>query len=518
MDRRSFLQRSGAAALAFGILRHPACAASGDPFTLGIASGDPAPDGFILWTRLATSPLAADGQGGMGGPVQVTWEVAEDDGLARVVASGTAEANAQWAHSVHAEVGGLKPDRPYWYRFTALGQRSAIGRARTAPAFDASPSRLRFAFASCSNWQMGHFSAYRHMAAENPDLVLFLGDYIYEVTYPAGAGGRVMRPHDGPTAVDLTGYRNRYALYRTDPDLQALHAAAPCLVTWDDHEVENDYADQWSERMEVTPEAFLKRRAAAYRAYYEHMPVRRRAVPNGSAMQLFERVRFGDLATFAVLDGRQYRTKQPCEVPPSRRGHLAPESCLERIELNRSYLGREQERWLLDGLKKNEAAWHVMAQGQLIAELRQKDKTGATAYWTESWEGYPAARQRMLDAIASTKPANPVFLGGDIHSFWTTDLKTDFRNPQSATVATEFVGTSVTSDPPPPGVIEAVLPDNPHIKYFEGRYRGYVSVDVTRERMETRLQAISDRRDPKATVSRLKTFVIESGKAGAVAT
>jgi alkaline phosphatase D len=372
---------------------------------------------------------------------------------------------------------------------------------------------MRFAFASCAHWQNGYFSAYRHMAAENPDLVIFLGDYIYEHTL---TGPNVLRQHDGPTAVDLPGYRNRYALYRTDLDLQALHATAPCLMTWDDHEVENDYANEWSQHVKTAPEAFLRRRAAAYQAYYEHMPLRARSTPQGTALRLYDRFRFGDLVTFSVLDGRQYRTKQPCELPNYRGGHVAPDSCTERVDPARTYLGAEQEQWLFDGFNRSGSAWNVIAQEQLVAQLREKDRAGVPGHWTDGWDGYPAARQRMLDAIAATRVNNPVFIGGDIHSYWTTDLKADFSNPSSAIVATEFVGTSITSNPPPRERILPILPDNPHVRFFESRYRGYVVVDLTRDHMETRLQVISERGDPNATLSTLKRFIVESGKPGAI--
>jgi alkaline phosphatase D len=495
--------------------RHFARASDQYPFTLGVASGEPTPDGFVLWTRLAPEPLAFDGHGGTSEPVSIMWEVAADDTLRNVVRTGTAEADGRLAHSVHVEVGGLEPGRPYWYRFTAMGQQSPIGRAKTAPPPNARPDSMRFVFASCSNWEVGYFSAYRHMAEQNPDLVIFLGDYIYEYTHADANADRVVRRHDGPTATDLASYRNRYALYRTDPDLQALHAAAPCLMTWDDHEVENDYANAWSERMETSPEDFLRRRAAAYQAYYEHMPLRARSIPRGSAARIYDRYRFGDLVTFSVLDGRQYRTKQPCEMPPLRRGHVAPESCTERVDAERTLLGAEQETWLFDGFKHSDAAWNVIAQQQLVAQLRQQDPNGASGYWTDGWDGYPAARQRVLDAVSSTRLANPVFIGGDIHSFWVTDLKADFGNPASATIATEFVGTSITSEPPPYDLIVAALPENPHVRYFESRHRGYVAVDLSRDRMETRLQVISDRGDPKATLSTIRRFVVESGKTGA---
>jgi alkaline phosphatase D len=375
---------------------------------------------------------------------------------------------------------------------------------------------VRFAFASCANWQHGYFSAYRHMAAENPDLIIFLGDYIYEFTTEGQEADKLARQHDARTAVDLTGYRNRYALYRTDPDLQELHAAAPCLMTWDDHEVENDYANEWSLRVDVPPEEFLRRRAAAYQAYYEHMPLRISSMPQGSAVRLYERFRFGNLVSFTVLDGRQYRSKQPCALADYRGGHVAPESCTERLDPARTYLGREQEQWLFEGFKKSESAWNVIAQEQLVATFRQKNRAGTWGHWTDGWDGYPAARGRMLDAVAATRISNPVFIGGDSHSYWTTDVKADFSNPASATVATEFVGTSITSDPAPRNLFDPSLPENPHVRYFENDYRGYIGVDIARTHMEARLQVISDRLDPRATISTLKRFVVESGKPGAV--
>jgi alkaline phosphatase D len=261
LNRRQLIGGSATLATGFAVGRYFARAADGYPFTLGVASGEPTHDGFVLWTRLAPTPLALDGSGGISKPVSVTWEVATDDAMRNVVRTGIAEADRRFAHSLHVEVDGLQAGRPYWYRFTALGQQSPIGRTKTAPAASAEPERMRFAFASCSHWEVGYFSAYRHMAEENPDLVIFLGDYIYEHTYPDAQADRIVRKHDGPTASDLASYRNRYALYRTDADLQALHGAAPCLMTWDDHEVENDYANAWSERMETDPQDFLHRRA-----------------------------------------------------------------------------------------------------------------------------------------------------------------------------------------------------------------------------------------------------------------
>ncbi|WP_425908164.1 alkaline phosphatase D family protein [Nitrobacter sp. TKz-YC02] len=513
-SRRHFLVGAGAAGggLLIGNYGRARSPSHGTPFTLGVASGDPSPDGFVVWTRLAPDPRAPDGSGGLSDPVQVHWEIAADDTMRRIVQSGTVEANRCFVHAVHIEVGGLAPNRPYWYRFTALGEQSPIGRSRTLPLSDDPTAHLHFAFASCSHWEFGYFSAYRHMAAENPDLVLFLGDYIYELTAPDEHAGLIVRRHGAPTAVSLADYRNRYALYRTDPDLQALHASAPCLVTWDDHEVANDYADQWSMHMDTSPEEFLRQRTAAYRAYYEHMPLRARAMPRGSSLQLYQQVRIGRLATFTVLDTRQYRSKQPCEVPPSRRGHVASDSCTERLNPTRSLLGHAQEQWLFDGFKNCDTTWNVLAQSQLVAQFRQRDAAGAIGHWTEGWDGYPASRQRVLEAISDMRVSNPVFIGGDIHSFWATDLKANFNNPSSQTVATEFVCTSITSDGPPYQRFAEMLPENPHVHFFDSRPRGYVSADITPERAEMRFQTISDRRDPDAKVSTLKRFVVEKNK------
>ena len=519
LPRRGLLKAAAAGLIAAPfVLRSGLVLAQGraDPFALGVASGDPSPDGFVLWTRLAPDPLAPDGGGGLTGGVRVDWEVAEDAAMSRVVRRGAAVADDRFAHSVHIEVAGLKPGRPYWYRFMSMGARSPVGRAMTAPARGTKLDRLRFCFASCSNWEAGYFSAYRHMAQEQPDLVLFLGDYIYEFSH--GPGEDVARRHDRQGEIkDLVAYRNRYALYRTDPDLQALHAAAPCLMTWDDHEVQNDYANRWSQNLGVSEADFLARRAAAYQAYYEHMPLRRRSEPHGPDMRVYDRLRFGDLVEFSVLDGRQYRTIQPCALPSTRRGHVADPACTERTDPSRTMLGFAQERWLYDGFKASTARWNVIAQDLLITSVGQKDaRTGMLGHWTDGWDGYPATRTRMLAAVASSKVRNPVFLGGDIHSFWTTDLKANFDDPGSATVATEFVGTSVTSDGPDYDLIAQTLPQNPQVKFFDSRARGYVGVEVTPGRMETRFQAISDRRDPHATVSTLKRWVVESGKAGAV--
>jgi alkaline phosphatase D len=484
------------------------------PFTLGVASGDPLPGGFVIWTRLAPR-LGADAEAALPGAVPVKWTVTSDEAMQHVVRQGTAVADRRFAHSVHVEVEGLLPGRQYWYRFEALGEQSPTGRSRTAPPVgDLTPAR--FGFVSCSHWEQGYFSAYRHLAAEQPDLVFFLGDYIYESSLAAGSP-KILRAHHMAEAEDLGGYRNRYAQYKSDPDLQSLHACAPCVSTWDDHEVQNDYANRWSQDAGVDPKAFLQRRAAAYQAFYEHMPLRRSSLPRGADMRVYRRLDFGRLARFHVIDGRQYRSEQPCiQANGSHRGHVASPSCADLSNPDRTMLGWEQEAWLRQGFAQSSGRWNVIAQDLLVAPVLQRDPVSQTlGRWTDGWDGYAATRQRVLRSIDETKPRNPVFWGGDIHSFWTTDLHLNGQDPDSKVVATEFVGTSVTSDGPSYEAFNAILPLNPHVKFFDSRQRGYVSVSLDKTRMETRFQVISDRRDPKATVSTLARFVVEDGQAGA---
>ena len=488
---------------------------SRDPFTLGVACGDPAPDGFVLWTRLALDPVAPDGLGGMAGPVPVRWSVATDEAMRHVVARGVTSAERRSAHAVHVEVTGLQPHRPYWYAFESMGARSGVGRAATLPAPGSALDSLRFAFVSCSHYEEGWFSAYRRIAEERPDLVIFLGDYIYEYNNKGKRAEGRPRLHNLPEAEDLAGYRNRYALYRTDPDLQALHACAPCLMTFDDHEVENDYAGPYSEHPEVSQARFLQRRAAAYQAYFEAMPLRRRSRPVGPDMRLYDRFRFGDLVQMPILDGRQYRDMQACPSPTWRGGHVVPLSCAELDDPKRSMLGLAQEKWLFDGFKASHARWTVVAQDLLVAGLIQENKEGVVGHWTDGWDGYRACRARTLSAVRDSGVRNPVFIGGDIHSFWTTDLKVDFDR-QTPTVATEFVGGSITADAPSYESFAKYLPQNPHVKFFESRKHGYVSCEVTPQQMDVRFMAV-DRLTRDAPAAPLARFVVEDGKAGAQA-
>lgn len=478
------------------------------PFSLGVASGYPTANSVVLWTRLAPEPLTPGG--GMSPVVvPVKWEIAADAGMKKIIQKGTAYATPEWAHSLHVEVLGLEPARWYWYRFMVDGAASPIGRTRSAPAVDAANDKLRFAFASCQHYEQGYFTAYRHMREDELDLIIHLGDYIYESSW----GRDHVRKHLSPEPHTLEDYRIRYALYRSDADLQAAHAYCPWLVTWDDHEVDNDYADALSQDNDVR-EWFLLRRAAAYKAYYEHMPLPRRMVPMGPYLPLYTRVNFGSLAEFYVLDDRQYRSPQVCPRP-GRAGSntIDEEKCPERLDAQRSLLGVAQEKWLEAGLNSSKAKWNVLAQQTIVAQLDNQPGVGKR-FWTDGWDGYPASRKRLLDFLAQRKPANPVFIGGDVHSFNVGDLKLDFADPNSPTVASEFVGTSITSQSWPQSRIAELLPDNPHIRFAHSEYRGYVRMELSAKRLTADLRALNAVNQKQSTCSTLAAFVVEDGKAG----
>jgi alkaline phosphatase D len=515
LSRRAVLRLAGGALAAPALARCASVERTGEnPFTLGVASGEPRPDGFVLWTRLAPLPLSTDPArpGGMDpGPVAVEWEVAADAAMDRIVRRGTAQARAEDAHSLHIELAGLEPGRHWWYRFRANGYESPVGRAVTAPAAGAAVDRLRLGFVSCADWQHGYYAAYRRLAEDAPEVVLFLGDYIYEYV---DVRRPVLRPHVGGEATDLPGYRLRYAQYKTDPDLQAVHHAAPAIVTWDDHEVHNDYADRWSQDI-ADPRVFLERRAAAYRAFWEHMPLPSSMRPQGSALPLYRALDWGNLARLWMLDERQYRSIPPCYGPPYGGGRLVTDAaCPERRAEDRTMLGLEQERWLDAGLGATRARWNLLSQGVMFAPLNQRNRQGEIAYWTDGWDSNPAARLRLLRRLHETRAANPVVLSGDIHCFFANDLHLDPYDPRSPLVATEFVGTSITSLPPPYEPFKAMAEATPHVRFFESRFRGYAVAELTAGRMTTRFRTIADPKDRNAAAATLASFTVEDGRPG----
>lgn len=474
------------------------------PFTLGVASGAPRADGFVIWTRLAPRPL--EGGGMEPKPVEVDWEVAADERFANVVRRGKAIAQPSSAHAVHVEVDGLDAAREYWYRFAAGGERSGAARTRTAPSPGHGDERLRLVLASCQQYEQGWYVAHRHLAGEGVDLVAFVGDYIYESSW----GNRHVRHHATGEPHTLDDYRTRYAQYKSDPDLQRAHACAPWIVTWDDHEVDNDYAGDRSEDLDPN---FLARRAAAYRAFLEHLPVRRSEVEVHGGHRIYGRHAWGDLALLHVLDDRQYRDHQACPKALRGGGNVVGDECAERLDPRRTMLGATQERWLAEGLAQSRATWNVVVQQTLMATAGRPSARGPL-HWTDGWDGYPAARERLLAALAQPGVRNPVVLGGDVHANYVADLHLKPGDPASPLVAAEFCGTSITSQGTRPDVVARIEAANPHIRFAESTRRGYVVLDFSRSRAQATLrvvQTVKERESPVATRAR---FTVEDGRPG----
>lgn len=509
-SRRDFLRVGASAAGLIAIGALPDCRAGrrlrmrSDPFTLGVASGDPTPDGVVLWSRLSRPSLEEAGAHLETVPVQ--WELSEDASFSRIVRTGDVDAIPELGHSVHVEVEGLRPAREYFYRFVAGGEASPAGRTMTAPAPDADNERFDFAFVSCQHYEQGYYTALRYLAEERLDLVVHLGDYIYEG--PAQDG--YPRRHEGPEVVDLEGYRRRYTTYRLDPDLQAAHAAAPWAVTLDDHEVENNWAGPVPND-DQSPETFLLRRAAAFQAYYEFMPLRRSSMPSGPDMRLYRRLRFGNLIEMSLLDTRQHRSDQPCGdgVAPTCDEHFAP---------GRTLLGDAQRGWLERGLAESGARWNVLAQQVLMARFRNRNEEGIETWSMDKWDGYPSERRAVLDALGDSGASNPVVLTGDIHSSWVTRLLRDFDDERSQVVGTELVGTSVSSGGDGQAMTwwgEAALGENAHVDFYDAR-RGYVHCSVGPDRWTARYRLVPVVERPGGPVETLATFVVEDGRPGAV--
>ncbi|HLS77847.1 MAG TPA: alkaline phosphatase D family protein [Nocardia sp.] len=501
----------GTSAASSGRFRTPRWSA--DPFTLGVASGDPAPDGVVLWTRLAPDPLAPDGHGGMmNAPVTVDYEVATDERFRTVVRRGSAVATRELAHSVHPEVHGLEPDRWYFYRFRAGSVISPVGRTRTAPAAGAAVDRLRFAFASCQAWSAGHFTAYEHMAAEDLDLVVHLGDYIYEKSW---RHARVDQPQIlTGEATDLAGYRLRYALNKAEAPLRAAHAAFPWIVTFDDHEVDNNWAaDHPGLGIDIhrLPPLFRRRKAAAFQAMYEHQPLRLAQMPRGASMHLHRCFGWGGLAELTMLDTRQYRSAQVCDEDVTT-------DCPEAADPRRTILGVAQRDWLLDGLTSSTARWQILGNQVGMGET-DIDPGPGLKFSTDSWDGYTADRDLVLGAAARNGVDNLVVITGDRHQNMASNLRADYADPGSPVVAAEFTGTSITTGGNGRDLTDigrVLLSANPDLRFFNSQ-RGYVRVDLDRWlwRNDFRVLPYIDR--PGAPIHTRATYVVEHGTPGVVA-
>ncbi|MGC4031190.1 MAG: alkaline phosphatase D family protein [Tepidisphaeraceae bacterium] len=450
---------------------------STDPFGLGVASGDPDSSSVVLWTKLAPDLTLPDA--GMGDRVvNVSWEVAEDEGMKKVVQKGTAVASKELGHSVHAEVSGLRPDRWYFYRFRAGDAESPVGRTRTLPEASVMPEQLRFAFASCQHYEAGLYTAYQHMAEDELDLIFHLGDYIYEAA--PGKKGSGVRRHSpteaGGPLMTLTDYRLRHAQYKSDKHLQAAHARCPWWVTWDDHEVSNNYADDIDGKVGLSISQFLKRRAAAYQAYYEMMPLRARSMPKGPNLQLYRAASFGRLADLTILDTRQFRTDQPNNDRAAPLNEAA-------MSDHQTIMGKTQKAWLKDRLKASRGTWNVIAQQVMMGMLKEHaaDEPNEDVYNMDAWSGYAHERMEIVKYMQDARVSNPVVLTGDVHANYVNDLRVDDREADKPIVAAEFVGTSIASggdgEDQPKGV-GRLLSDNPGLRYHN-RERGYVRCTLT---------------------------------------
>ena len=522
LGRRRFLTVTGAAAaLAFatnlptagvaGAAELDAAKITDDPFTLGVGSGDPQPGSVLLWTRLAPAPFEAD-SGLPRQRVSVQWELAHDAKFRRIARRGTTAAHPEFHHAVHVEVAGLAPDRTFYYRFRTGRWVSETGRTRTAPASGARVAELTLAAVSCQAYHDGYFTAYQHLAEDDVDIVFHVGDYLYEYAVNSVGGARNYTDRTLPDVfnretVTLEDYRLRYALYKSDPDLRAAHAAHPFVVTWDDHETENNYADDTPEN-DVPPEEFLLRRAAAYRAYWENQPLRRPQQPQGPDMRLYRRLSWGRLAQFDILDTRQYRTNQAngdgWKTP-------TPESEAE----SQTMPGLEQERWLTDGWQQSNALWNVLPQ-QVVFARRNNATPGNTTRSMDAWDGYPASRERLFKGAEAAGVENLMVLTGDVHVSYGFDIKRDFDNQNSRTVGTEIVTTSISSGQngaaQPPNWA-GYLAANPHMKHYNGQ-RGYVTVALGQGAANVDFKTVSAVTTPGAPITTAASFVTEVGDQG----
>jgi alkaline phosphatase D len=512
-NRRTLLQ--GGILLSLGLLgtARPLLARPAldrDPFTLGVASGDPTADGFVLWTRLAPDPLAP--HGGMPIPMAampVQWEVAADETFRTVVARGEGLARPELAHSVHVEVAGLQPRRRYWYRFRlGDGATSPVGTVKTAPAAGAPIDRVRFGVAGCQQYEQGFYTAYRSLAEQDElDFIFHYGDYIYEGTGGINAAKIYVRKHLGDTLYSLEDYRLRYAQYKTDPDLQAAHASAAFVTSFDDHEVEDNWGGEFSKKAGVPPEVFLLRRAAAMQAWYEHMPLRAAQFPRLEGMLAYRRFDYGRLLRMHVLDTRSFRSNRYCAKPGGP-------NCGTMDDPRSTMLGAAQERWLADGLN-GRPQWHLLAQQKLVMPLDTR-AAGASEpqYSADNWDGYASTRQRLIDAIEQRRLTNVVIASGDAHVNLIGSLPRRPEAADSAAIATEFLAASISSggdghmNPRP-----ELAANNPFFALFNAK-RGYHLHEVTPQAWRNDVRIVDQIEKPGGAVSTLARFAVDPRRPG----
>ena len=487
-----------------------------NPFTLGVASGSPNHHSVVLWTRLM--PDAASGNSQFAASdVSVKWEVADDEGFKVNRRTGQVVALSALAHSVHLELDQLQSDRWYFYRFQIGEAQSTVGRTRTLPHPEAMVQKLRVAYASCQRWEHGYFSAYDHMCQENLDMVLFLGDYIYEY---AGAANAVRLPSGGWVS-SLSDYRDRYALHRSEKSLQAMHAQCPWLITWDDHEVSNDYAALERGMSGNTGFDFPAQRARAYQAFYEHMPLRASALTRaidglskGAEMRIYGQVAYGKLANIYLLDDRQYRDRQVCNKGFGfGSGWVDPDQCEAWLDPQRTLLGVAQEQWLdqaFSNARSDLRPWNVVAQQTIFG--RRDYKLGEGRFlWNDGWDGYSSARQRMTASMQGHALKNPVLLGGDVHENWVGHVMADAYKEDSAKIGVEFCGASISARSAGNSRLAARLAENPHFLFADSERKGYGVVEFTTKQIQTELRVVDDVRQPTTKIETLAKFTVEAG-------
>ncbi len=508
LNRRDFLLQMGAAGAVAVLPRRGIAAPLRDnPFTLGVAAGDPWPDGFVIWTRLAPAPLQP-GSGMSDDTYEVAWEIAADERFRTIVRHGAALASPTMGHSVHVELTGLEAARPYWYRFTCAGHISPAGRARTAPTTMSDVARLRIGVGGCQNYEHGFFTAWQYLAGEDLDAVFHYGDYIYE-----GAAGRhaadipVIRRHVGPEPMVVEDYRLRYALYKMDPDLQAAHASAAFLMTYDDHEIDNNWAGA-QDQDGTDPATFLRRRHAGLRAWYENMPVRAAQLPTPEGMQMYRRLDYGRLLRVHLLDTRQHRDDQLC-------GESATKHCRDPATFAQgTILGDRAHDWLHQGL---DAAftWNLIAQQVVVMPYQSLAAEGARI-GLDAWSGYPESRRRLVRAINEKRPGNVIIATGDVHQNMVGYLPLREEEPDRNQVATEFVCTSISSLGDGSDVKirggdwRAIVAENPNMLFINGQ-RGYQVFTLDADRWRTDIMKVDRVSDRSGRLSRLASFTVEAG-------
>jgi alkaline phosphatase D len=480
-----------------------------DPFALGVASGQPRPRSVVLWTRLMAHPAHA-GAALPPALIPVTWQVADDASFARIVRSGTVLADPAQAHSVRVLVEHLQPARRYCYRFLAGSAASPVGRTRTAPAEDAAVDRLRLALASCQHYEQGWFTAHREIARQDLDAVVFVGDYIYDSSNPRFR----LRTHEAEEPRTLDEFRARYVTYKRDPDLQASHAAHPWILTWDDHEVRNDYAGAIGDEEEGSPQEFLRVRTAAYQAYFEHQPLAPgQLLPGAGGLRMHDRFRWGQLADLWMLDGRQFRSPQVCNARDVAGGHVRWR-CRALSDDRGTMLGTDQERWLQDGLRSATGRWKLIGQATQVSPWGLATPDGRTLFYSDGWDGYPAARARLLRHIADQGLDNVVFLGGDVHRHVAARLRAHPGDPRTPVVASEFVTSSITTAGMPDALMSLIRRSNLDILHARSDERGYMQLDITDRSLHCVARATGFPVLAHAPLSTQARFRVDSGRAG----